>query len=34
MLRATDPDGNWMPSEETIEQCIALGEKYRELMGF
>jgi hypothetical protein len=34
MLRATDPDGNWMPSGETQEQCIALGRKYREQIGF
>lgn len=33
MLRATDPDGNWIPSRETLEQCIALGRKYRFHMG-
>lgn len=34
MLRATDPDGNWRPSGETLEQCTALGRKYRLDMGF
>jgi hypothetical protein len=32
MLRATDPDPNWRPSEETLDQCIALGEKYEKLL--
>lgn len=34
MLRATDPDGNWRPSGESLEQCISLGRKYRAQMGF
>ena len=34
MLRATPPGGDWTPSRETLDQCIALGQKYRELMGF
>lgn len=34
MLRATEPDGNWRPSGESLEQCIALGQKYRAMMGF
>ena len=34
MLRASDPDFNWRPSGESIEQCIALGRKYREMIGF
>lgn len=33
MLRATDPDGNWKPSGETLDQCIALGEEYRKRIG-
>jgi hypothetical protein len=32
MLRATDLDPNWRPSEETLDQCIALGEKYEKLL--
>lgn len=34
MLRATDPGGDWRPSDESLEQCLALGMKYRTLMGF
>jgi hypothetical protein len=34
MFRATDPDPNWRPSGETVDQCIALGQKYREQMEF
>jgi hypothetical protein len=34
MFRATDPDGEWKPSGESIGQCIALGQKYREHIGF
>lgn len=34
MLRATDPDPNWRLSGETLDQCIALGQKYREHLGF
>src|ERR1700739_2409438 len=33
MLRATDPDGDWRLSEESLEDCLALGQKYRVLMG-
>jgi hypothetical protein len=32
MLRATDPDPSWRPSDETLDQCIALGEKYESLL--
>jgi hypothetical protein len=32
MFRATDLDPNWRPSEETLDQCIALGEKYEKLL--
>ena len=28
MLRATEPDPNWRPSEESLDQCIALGVTY------
>lgn len=34
MLRAADPDGSWRPSGENLDQCIALGQKYREQIGF
>ena len=33
MLRATDPDLNWRPSDGSLDQCIALGEKYERLWG-
>ncbi len=33
MFRSTDRDPNWRPSGETLDQCIALGQKYREMMG-
>ena len=32
MLRATDPGGNWRVSGETLDECIALGQKYEELI--
>ena len=32
MLRGTDPDPSWKPSGETLEQCIALGQKYDDLL--
>ena len=33
MFRATDPDPNWRPSGETLDECISLGHKYRKHMG-
>lgn len=30
MLRATDPDGDWRLSGETLDEWIALGQKYEE----
>ena len=32
MLRATDPDPNWRSSEETLDQCIALADRYEKLL--
>jgi hypothetical protein len=32
MFRATDPEGDWRPSGETLEQCLALGKKYNEYL--
>jgi len=34
MFRATPPGGNWRPSEERLEQCLALGRRYRADMRF
>ena len=33
MFRATDPGGDWRPSGEGVEECIALGRKYRGQIG-